>query len=178
MSISTPTTLPALASGEYRWHERFSQAWLEAVAAPCQINAVPLPVDNGIDYMLHFAASGIADYVPIQLKTISDDEADLDGEMSYPLDRSDYDALVRDRRRDGVLVVVALSPDPSKWVDASEHPLRLARRSWWVNVRAARPDESVTSEQKSVSVRLPVAQRLCPMQLQAMVARIAAGGRP
>ncbi len=177
MTTEGTVTLPALPSGDYRWHEKFSQAWMHAVAAPCQISAFELPVDNGIDYFLHFEAE-VADYIPVQLKTISDDNVAIDGDMSYTLDRSHYDALVSDARRDGVLVVVALTSDPHGWADAGAHPLRLARRSWWVNVRNARPEATVDSNQQSVTVRLPAANKLCPLQLRRMVQRVAAGGQP
>jgi hypothetical protein len=158
--------------------EEFSRAYVHAVASVAGYKIVPgaLPDDDSID--LSIASRGPhglvrSPRVDVQLKCHKG-AVDADP-WSFPLKTKNYDDLRHtEYQAPRILVVVVVPDDVVSWIEQTEAQLVLRRCAYWLSLRGA----DATSNDHSVSVRIPRGNVFGVRSLQAMMARIGQGATP
>jgi hypothetical protein len=157
--------------------EEFNYAYVCALAAHAGLNRGEFRVDDdSID--VTFQAKG--DFGPgrmrspliqIQLKCTSQDLV-VDDTIKFQLSRKNYDDL---RGADVVapryLAVLIVPENLLEWVRHNDDHVALYNSCYWLSLRDAAPTENVAS----VTVDVPLAQRLTSDTLRQMVDRASAG---
>ena len=160
--------------------EQFSAAYLRALAAVagCSV-AKPEPDCDGEDLVLSTRLLDTPIRSPklaVQLKC-SSVVTKLRDEISFPLSIKNYDDLrPTNLAVPRILVVVEIpaGENPEAWLDQSPDRLCLLRTAFWISLYGLRP----TSNEMTVSVRIPLSQRLTSPALRGMMSTIGNGGRP
>ncbi|HEY2282589.1 MAG TPA: DUF4365 domain-containing protein [Solirubrobacteraceae bacterium] len=174
MSVADSGGFVQLADGHLpiAWcKEDLSVAYAHAIATAIGVTCdTPKRDINGWDAVFRARDTDLADaaQLAVQLKcTASRLTRVADGsELSFHLDRSDYDHLrvVRTHPPRLLVVVEVLHPSPSDWIDVSEQELLMRASAWYVDLvgQPALPDG-----QASTAVRIPLGQRFDPAALRA-----------
>lgn len=158
--------------------EQYSRAFLQAIASPAGYSCTaPTVDDDSIDVTL----SGRGQYdavtsprLDVQLKCTSTAVV-KDGAFSHPLPKKNYDDLrATDRLVPAILVVVRAPAEPAEWTTVDDAETRILHSAYWQSLRG-RPETTNTT---SVTISIPVAQRLSVAELQRVMAVVGAGGTP
>lgn len=156
--------------------EEFNYAYLSALAAHAGINRGDLRVDNdSVDVL--FQSVGYRGrrfrnpQIQIQLKCTSQNLI-RDSVIKFPLPRKNYDDL----RGDDVitpryLAVLLVPEDAGKWIVHYEGHIALHNTCYWVSLR----DFGPTDNQHSVTIDIPLTQRLTGATLLNMMDRASEG---
>lgn len=156
--------------------EQFSLAYIYAMAAQAGLNpSIPQVDDDSIDLQLSgkgFPGPFRSPMVQLQLKCTSQDV--ISGEViKFKLSRKNYDDL----RGANVIcpryLVVLLVPDEnSSWIEHHDAFMSLHNKCYWISLR----DYPATSNDTSVVVNIPVAQRLTTSSLSQFLTLASQGG--
>jgi hypothetical protein len=94
---------------------------------------------------------------------------------SYDLKAKNYEELRHtDLQVPRILVVVAVPPDVSAWVEQDEERLLMRYCGWWVSLRGL----DASTNTSTVRVEVPRAQRFDVAGLTALMDRLGQGGAP
>lgn len=144
--------------------ERFSLAYIAAVAAKAGFDLVEPPVDtDSIDGAL-ISHSGRRPRIEFQAKATARDLFD-DVEIAFPLPLKNYDDLRRDVIIPRYLIVVVLPEHHDNWLTQSEDALILRHCGYWASLSGL-PD---TENSSNVTVRVPRTQQFNPDALHALM---------
>jgi hypothetical protein len=148
----TPDHLLAATDRE----EALSRAYVQTVAAGAGYLVATRDFDrDGIDCEIK-AGGHMRPALGIQLKaTVTLGEC-VEGCYRYPLKRRNYDWLRGPSQTPRILVVLALPEQETDWLSISAAELVLRRCAYWVSL----VDAPETTNQTSVTVRLPEVNRL------------------
>jgi hypothetical protein len=144
--------------------ERFSLAYIAAIAAKAGFDLVEPPVDvDSIDGAL-ICHAGRRPRIEFQAKATARDLLG-DNEIAFPLPVKNYDDLRLDVIIPRYLIVVVLPENDADWLSHSEDELILRHCGYWTSL-AGLPD---TDNKTSVTVRIPRAQQLNPDALRTLM---------
>jgi hypothetical protein len=158
--------------------ERFSLAYVRAVAAATGLNVTETEVD---DDSVDLTISSRSDKgkvrkprIDLQVKATAK-QAAVEEDFSFPLSRKNYDDL----RDEGILVprilvVMLLPEDTSQWLDSTDERLLMRYCAYWASLRG----EPKTDNTESVSVKIPRLNRFTVQALACMMRSIGQGGTP
>lgn len=156
--------------------EQFNYAYVCAMAAQAGLNRVDASVDDdSVD--VSFKTRGFRQrsvrnpQIDFQLKCTSQELIHGD-ELRFPLSRKNYDDL----RGDDVvcpryLAVLVVPEDVQSWIENNNDSISLLRNCYWVSLR----DAEETQNTNSVTVRIPLAQRLTSQVMRQMIERASEG---
>lgn len=156
--------------------EQFNYAYVCALAAHAGLNRVDSPVDDdSIDvafksrgYVGHLVRSP---QIEFQLKCTSQNLVD-NGVIKFPLSRKNYDDLRgTDFSSPRYLVVLLVPPEVNEWVAHNEAHIALFNNCYWLSLRDAAP----TDNDQTITVPVPLTQRLTSETLRAMMDRASDG---
>lgn len=151
--------------------EALSRAYAHAVAARAgYVTAVYDQDRDGVDLRIQ-AGGEMRPAIELQLKATVRLAASDDGHFRFPLKRRNYDLLRIETQTPRLLVVLDLPGDDSRWMTIGEDELVLRRRAYWLNLRGM--DE--TSNQASVTIRIPERNVFEPESLQALMVQAREG---
>jgi Domain of unknown function (DUF4365) len=159
--------------------EQFSNAFTRAVSAAAGFAvAEPSVDDDSVDIAL-IGGPGLGPRRPrleAQLKCTEGSEPSGE-DFGYQLRLKNYDDLrppAEELCVPRILIVVRVPPGVGDWAQASDSQLVLRRCGYWRSLRGE-PDVTNTT---TVTVRIPVAQRLDVPQLQRLMGEVANGEWP
>lgn len=156
--------------------EQFNLAYVCALAAQAGLNRVNGDVDDdSID--ISFKSRGFrgqpirSPQIEFQLKCSSRDL--VDGEViKYPLSRKNYDDLRgSDFASPRYLAVLLVPADVGAWISHNDEHIALFNNCYWLSLRDAEPTENGDS----ITVAIPLAQRLTSVILREMMNRASQG---
>lgn len=159
-----------------RQKEQFSIAWIQALAAVCQLKIFRCDVDDeSIDLTLgRVGGNGTikSPRLDLQLKC-SGQELLMDDGVHLVLKRKNYDDLrASDVMIPRVLVVLLVPEAVAGWcINEPEQSLTLHRNAWWLSLLGADDRAGV----ESPTVTLPRGNVLGPEALTAMVDKVGRG---
>lgn len=111
--------------------------------------------------------------VDAQLKCSSRDLLRPDG-VHFPLDVRSYDRLRVDRIVPCVLIVAVVPEDPQEWLLQTDEQLVLRGSAFWTNLRGRPPTANI----ESITVVLPIENRLSPEAFTNIMTRVSEGHAP
>lgn len=156
--------------------ELLSLAYIESLVAVCGLNSLEPKIDNdGIDIVLggkDFTKGDIHNpHIAAQLKCVQKSALRIDTkrqELVYQCPAKNYNKLVNSRGMFQQILVVHLAPNnQSDWMYFNKMGLTMRYASYWVNLAG----KDIT-EQKSISVRIPLSQQLTPKSLMWMMTKV------
>jgi len=156
--------------------EEFNYAYVCALAAHAGLNRISSAVDDdSID--VSFKSKGYigrlvrSPQIEFQLKCTSQNLVDGDV-IKFSLSRKNYDDLRGDDFASPRYLAVLLVPaNTNEWVAHNPEHIALYNSCFWLSLRNAAPTENVVS----VTVEVPLAQRLTSEILQDMIDRASYG---
>lgn len=157
--------------------EEFNYAYVCALAAHAGLNRGDFRVDDdSID--ITFQAKGDfglgrrrSPLIQIQLKCTSQDLI-VDEVIKFQLSRKNYDDLRGDDLVVPRYLVVLIVPENSaEWVQHNDNHIALYNSCYWTSLRNAAPTDNVAT----ITVDVPLAQRLTSETLWQMMDRASAG---
>ena len=150
--------------------ERFSLAYINAVAAHAGCEVIESKVDRGsVDGILKRAT--ISETIGFQAKATSRDVMSSDGEtVRFPLPMRDYDNL-RVEKHPFILIVVLLPDGESEWLTQTDDKLCLRHCGYWLSLMGHIP----VPNRNSVTVHIPTANVFGSAQLTEMMDKVAKG---
>jgi hypothetical protein len=151
--------------------EQFSDAFLHAMAAVSECACCkPSVDDDSIDWTLSKVIAG-RPKLDVQLKCTAD--APSNSDLVFPLKIKNYDDLrLTNILVPRVLVVVTVPAMVTEWLVCNPDELLLRHRAFWYSLRGL-PDSANTT---SVTISIPIAQRLTVTSLNEIMQTIAEGG--
>lgn len=156
--------------------EEFNYAYICALAAHAGLNKGKFEVDDdSIDVVFkskgHVHSLIRSPQIEFQLKCTSRDL--VAGEViRFPLSRKNYDDLRGDNfAAPRYLAVLIIPEDTDAWVAHNEEHIALYNNCYWVSLRDAGPTENTTT----VTVDVPLVQRLTTETLRQMIERASHG---
>jgi hypothetical protein len=158
--------------------EQFSIAYVRAVASVAGYTTYKPDVDDdSVD--LGIAAKGPSTtfhspHLELQLKCTWSDEIDEEN-LHFPLKLKNYDDLRNERVMiPRILVVVRVPEILGEWLAHGEEGLTMRRCAYWVSLRG-KPE---TTNEASVTIRLPGMQQFTVAALQSLMDQVGAGSPP
>lgn len=156
--------------------EEFNYAYVCALAAHAGLNRISFAVDDdSID--VAFKSKGYSGrlirspQIEFQLKCTSQDLV-KGSAIKFPLSRKNYDDLRGDDfAAPRYLAVLLIPANTAEWVAHNPEHIALHNNCYWVSLRNAVP----TKNETSITVDVPLAQRLTSMTLQQMMDRASDG---
>lgn len=158
--------------------EQFNYAYVCALAAHAGLNRVYSPVDDdSID--VAFKSRGYvgcpvrSPQIEFQLKCTSQNLVDsVSGVIKFPLPRKNYDDLRGiDFASPRYLAVLLVPASVGKWVSHNKAHIALFNNCYWLSLRDALP----TANEHSITVPVPLTQRLTSETLREMMDRASHG---
>ncbi|WP_175869820.1 DUF4365 domain-containing protein [Burkholderia sp. BCC0397] len=158
--------------------EEFNYAYVCALAAHAGLNRTSSSVDDdSID--VAFKSKGYHGHlvrspqIEFQLKCTSQNLVDLDGEViRFPLPRKNYDDLRgADFASPRYLAVLLVPEDVEHWIGHNDEHIELHKNCYWLSLRDYEP----TDNTNTVTVSIPLHQRLTTGTLKAMMDRASDG---
>jgi Domain of unknown function (DUF4365) len=163
--------------------ENLSRSYVQAVAAKAGVN---IEIDGrshdyGFDGSFHqvvligdkWADSGISLDFQLKASTCCSFEQNS---VSYEMDVSTYNSLSnrseRPRATPAILILLALPKDPESWLSLNEEQLVLRHCCYWEVMPSGG-----TSNQRSITIRIPREKLLTPERLSQMIEHIAQTGK-
>ena len=156
--------------------EEFNFAYMCALAAHAGLNKVTAAVDDdSID--VSFKSRGFVQrkvrspQIEFQLKCTSQNLV-VGDVIKFPLSRKNYDDLRgTDFAVPRYLAVLVVPPDVAEWVLHNEEHIALFNNCYWMSLR----DAESTENDVSVTINVPLAQRLTSDTLRQMIDRASHG---
>lgn len=158
--------------------ERFSDAYLHAVASAAGYAVNPRPTDwVSIDWTIESHEKYEQRWFPtidVQMKSTS--SIQLDGDyLSFPLEIKNHRELRGDLYGSPrILVMVHVPEDVEYWLQHSKEQLIVRHCGYWVSLR----EELESSNSSSVTVKIPRQNQFTVDALQSMMLRVGNGGYP
>ena len=158
--------------------EQFNYAYVCALAAHAGLNRISLAVDNdSID--VAFRSKGYhgstirSPQIEFQLKCTSQAFVDASGTvLKFPLPRKNYDDLRgQDFASPRYLAVLLVPDDVGLWIGHEHEHIALRKSCYWLSLR----DHLPSGNTDSVTVSIPLSQRLTTETLKAMMDRASSG---
>mgnify|MGYP006200793181 CR=1 FL=1 len=158
--------------------EEFNYAYVCALAAHAGLNRIWSSVDDdSID--VAFKSKGYHGHlvrspqIEFQLKCTSRNLVDVDGDViKFPLLRKNYDDLRGpDFASPRYLAVLLVPDDVENWIGHSDEHIELHKNCYWLSLRDCEPTDNATT----VTVSIPLNQRLTSIALKAMMDRASYG---
>ncbi|MEZ4327216.1 MAG: DUF4365 domain-containing protein [Polyangiales bacterium] len=159
--------------------EAFSVAYVRAVAAAAgfRVQDGTQPDDDSVDLTLAARGPGGTVRSPkldLQLKCQLGRPTD-EPTWGYDLKVKNYEDLRHtDYQVPRILVVLAVPPDDTTWVEQNEERLLMRHCAWWVSLRG----QTATTNATKVRVHIPRVQTFDVPGLAAIMTRLAQGGLP
>lgn len=167
--------------------EGLSRAYIQAVAHRAGFNLSVREFDYGLDGTFHevsqvvepggkprYRESGFK--IDFQAKASSSPNLiQLQEEtLRYTLEAKSQRDLVQNGGTPRILVVLLLPSDETQWLTCTEDALTLRRCAWWMSLRGQAP----TTNDETVRIEIPRAQRFDVEALTAMMNRVRSGDSP
>lgn len=153
-----------------RAQEQFSFAYITAVASQARIQVELRRLDDdGIDGIL-ISTEGTEPRIEFQAKSTYSNVERAD-RISYPLDVSAYNRLVKETTTPRILIVMIVPSCPTKWIDQDQERLVTYRCAYWAILRGQSP--TTNKQKKTISV--PKTQIFSPEELRYLIKRADAG---
>ena len=150
--------------------ERFSLAYINAVAARAGYQVVEPPVDrDSVDGIL-MGDFGRRPRVDFQAKATSRDLARGDS-ITFPLPIKNYDDLRADTRTPRLLIVVMMPDDESEWLRQSNDELCLRHCGYWLSLA----NMLSVGNTDNVTVQIPLANIFSSSQLTDLMGKAERG---
>jgi hypothetical protein len=150
--------------------ERFSLAYISAVAAHAGYQVIEPPVDkDSLDGIL-IGQEGRRPMIGFQAKATGRDVLNQD-HAAFPLPLKNYNDLRADTMIPRLLIAVVLPEEEADWLVHSEEELRLRRCGYWLSLSGS-PETTNTT---AVTVHLPRTQVFASDQLRALMSRAERG---
>ena len=155
--------------------EQFSIAYVHAIASRVGLNkAHPSVDDDSVDMILRgrgFPGKLRSPQIELQLKCTSQDLIN-DDQLSFPLSIKNYNDL----RGDDVicpryLIVLLVPKEIDDWLEHEDDALLLKHSCYWTSIK----DHPVTSNTTSVTINIPLEQKLTCDSLLALMTAAATG---
>jgi len=158
--------------------EEFNYAYVCALAAHAGLNRISSSVDDdSVD--VAFKSKGYdgrlvrSPQIEFQLKCTSQDLVGADGDViKFPLSRKNYDDLRgADFASPRYLAVLLVPEDVESWIGHNDEHIELHKNCYWLSLR----DCDSTDNENTVTVSIPLNQRLTTEILKAMMDRASDG---
>jgi hypothetical protein len=158
--------------------EEFNYAYVCALGAHAGLNRTSSSVDDdSID--VAFKSKGYHGHlvrspqIEFQLKCTSQDLVDVDSEViKFPLLRKNYDDLRgSDFASPRYLAVLLVPEDVEHWIGHNDEHIELHKNCYWLSLRDYEP----TDNTNTVTVSIPLDQRLTTETLKSMMDRASDG---
>jgi hypothetical protein len=148
--------------------ERFGDAFLIALASVAGCTCAKPDTDNdSIDWTISCKLPR-RPKIDVQMKTHRM-EGEIQDEISYPLNRKNYDDLtITDVLVPRILVLVILPSNLTDWLTATAQQLVLRKSAYWLSLMGFPESDNQTK----TTVKIPMAQMLTVETLQEMMLRI------
>ena len=158
--------------------EQFSIAYVRAVASVAGYNTYKPEVDDdSVDFGIAAKGPFTTVHSPrleMQLKCTSMNEID-DVNIRFPLKLKNYDDLRNELVMIPRLLVVVVVPESvDDWIEHEEEGLTLRRCGYWLSLRG----RSETTNETTVTVRLPRTNRLTVDALRDLMLKVGSGSPP
>jgi hypothetical protein len=154
--------------------QQLSVAYVHAVTAQagytCQVQTVD---DDSVDVLVgargyvHNQAVIRSPRIELQLKATSSPRLGAK-HLTFPLSRKNYEDLRARALIPRLLLVLVLPKEPAEWIETSEDCMISRRCAYWASVLGM-PE---TRNRRSVSIRLPLSQRLDVAQMQRLMQQV------
>ena len=146
--------------------EQFNVAYLNALAAQAGINHARTDVDDdSVDiYYIGKGYTGKIRNPQIQLQLKCTSQNLVNGEViKFPISRKNYDDL----RGQNVLcprylAVLVVPIECEEWIIHGENSMRLSHSCYWASIR----DHPTTTNDESITIDIPLSQRLTATELR------------
>ena len=150
--------------------ERFSLAYINAVAAHAGCEVIESKVDRGsVDGILK--RTRMEEIIGFQAKATSRDIVGRDGvQLHFPLPILDYDSL-RTASRPFMLIVVLLPDDEAQWLTQSGDELCLRYCGYWLSLAGMQESPN----QYNVTVQIPMTNVFGSSQLADLMGKASKG---
>jgi hypothetical protein len=146
--------------------ERFSMAYISAVAAHAGYQIVPPAVDDdSVDGYL-ISREGTRPIVPFQAKATTVSRI-RNGRLRFPLPFKNYNDLRAMVAWPRILIVVRLPSDETDWLLHSEEGLLVRHSGYWLSLEG----QPETTNVRSVTVSIPQSQVFNTEQLRQIMGR-------
>ncbi|HLY00917.1 MAG TPA: DUF4365 domain-containing protein [Candidatus Cybelea sp.] len=153
--------------------ELFSFAYMAAIAAAAGCELVTMKMDyDSIDGLV-VSSAGKRPVLCVQLKATSQRCVE-NGRVSFPLSIKNYDDLRTEQRGlSAILVILHLPEDRERWLTHEPDQLLMRNNAYYLNLRG----KEAVDNKESVTVHIPVDQRLTSASLQNLLDHVAEHGR-
>jgi hypothetical protein len=169
--------MPNFKTGLTTRQEQFSIAWLYAITSAAGYSLQEIRWDNdSVDAQIHQKGDRNnfpeIDQINVQLKC-SYAIAPIDGQFRFRVSRKNYDDLRSRRSNPRILILLHVPRGIGQWLEHTDDSMLLRNCAYWTSLTGLPAVQT-----RTVTVYIPIAQKLTITELSKMMRFAAAGRRP